>query len=79
MNRIILKPGEEDRILSGHPWVYDNEIAREIPDPSMGAGEGLPAGGLADVESSRKKYLGRAFVNPNSKIRRGYSRPPRRR
>jgi 23S rRNA (cytosine1962-C5)-methyltransferase len=69
MNRIILKPGEEDRILSGHPWVYDNEIAREIADPSVSASDGLPAGGLADVESSRKKYLGRAFVNPNSKIR----------
>ena len=71
MNRIILKPGEEDRILRGHPWVYDNEIASEIadPDPSM-SGEGvfLP-GSLADVESSRKKYLGRAFVNPHSKIR----------
>jgi 23S rRNA (cytosine1962-C5)-methyltransferase len=69
MNRIILKPGEEDRLLSGHPWVYDNEIAREIPDPSMCAGGGLPAGGIADVESSRKRSLGRAFVNPNSKIR----------
>ncbi|MDR2370706.1 MAG: hypothetical protein LBD71_04435, partial [Treponema sp.] len=23
MKRIILKPGEEARILQGHPWVYD--------------------------------------------------------
>ena len=65
MNRIILKPGEEERIRAGHPWVYDNEIAATIvvPDGS------LEPGGIADVESSRKEYLGRAFVNPNSKIR----------
>ncbi len=64
MDRIILKPGEEARILAGHPWVYDNEIARE--EAASGA---LVSGGIADVESSRKRYLGRAIVNPASKIR----------
>lgn len=64
MDRIILKPGEETRILAGHPWVYDNEIGRV----EAAAGDLLP-GGIADVESSRKQYLGRAIVNPNSKIR----------
>ena len=69
MKRIVLKPREERRILMGHPWVYDNEIA------SILAGSGtvaklatLEPGELADVESSNKKYLGRSFVNPNSKI-----------
>lgn len=65
MNRIILKPGEDGRIKAGHPWVYDNEIASVACLP----GESLEPGGIADVESSRKEYLGRAFVNPNSKIR----------
>ena len=80
MKRIILKRGEERRILLGHPWVYDNEIAYVLPGPDAkgpdtgkkGA-EGRPAvlepGETADVESQGKKYLGRAFVNPNSKIR----------
>ncbi|MDR2516642.1 MAG: class I SAM-dependent rRNA methyltransferase [Spirochaetaceae bacterium] len=81
MKRIILKPGEEHRIALGHPWVYDNEIARvlagrstkargraepgaeDAPDAELAAGE------IADVESSRREYLGRAFVNPASKIR----------
>ena len=52
--------------MSGHPWVYDNEIARVIDaqaKPTV-----LEPGELAEVESSRKEYLGRAFVNPNSKI-----------
>ncbi|MDR2743189.1 MAG: class I SAM-dependent rRNA methyltransferase [Treponema sp.] len=66
MKRIILKAGEENRIMRGHPWVYDNEVDRTLD------GAGLPAelepGETADVESSRKRYLGRAFVNPRSKI-----------
>lgn len=61
MKRIILKPHEEKRILSGHPWVFDNEISQVLPSE-------LVPGELADVESSGKKYLGRAFVNPNSRI-----------
>jgi 23S rRNA (cytosine1962-C5)-methyltransferase len=86
MKRIILKPGEEDRILSGHPWVYDNEVALVLegsgrphtaalspPDLSL-----LKPGELADVEvfpdtvrqgvPGRSPYLGRALVNPRSKI-----------
>jgi len=30
LKRIILKPGEEERILLGHPWVYGNEIDRVL-------------------------------------------------
>jgi 23S rRNA (cytosine1962-C5)-methyltransferase len=72
MKRIILKPGEERRILGGHPWVYNNETAR-ILAPIPGGfkpiePEELEGGELADVESSGKTYLGRAFVNPRSKI-----------
>ncbi|MDR2510833.1 MAG: class I SAM-dependent rRNA methyltransferase [Spirochaetaceae bacterium] len=76
IKRILLHKGEEDRILDGHPWVYDNEIDRVL----TGKGEAavpcvLEGGDCADVESSNKRYLGRAFVNPASKIRaRLYSR-----
>ncbi|MDR0722284.1 MAG: class I SAM-dependent rRNA methyltransferase [Treponema sp.] len=65
MKRIILKAGEEERIVSGHPWVYDNEVAR-ILGPKGPAN--LEPGETADVESSGKTYLGRALVNPYSKI-----------
>lgn len=65
MKRIILKSGEEKRLLAGHPWVYDNEVA-EILNASSPAI--LLPGEIADVESSKKQYIGRAFVNPNSKI-----------
>jgi len=59
--RVILARREEERILAGHPWVYDNEI---------GAVEGNPGPGDAvDVESSRKRYLGRGLFSPASRIR----------
>ncbi|WP_461245971.1 class I SAM-dependent rRNA methyltransferase [Treponema sp. R6D11] len=65
MKRIILKQGEEDRILLGHPWVYGNEIDSVLEGKEKAQ---LVPGECADVESARKKYLGRAIVNPNSKI-----------
>ncbi|WP_461256619.1 class I SAM-dependent rRNA methyltransferase [Treponema sp. R80B11-R83G3] len=65
LKRIILKPGEEERILLGHPWAYGNEIDSVLEGKEKAH---LIPGECADVESSRKKYLGRAIVNPNSKI-----------
>ncbi|MDR2020136.1 MAG: class I SAM-dependent rRNA methyltransferase [Treponema sp.] len=72
MKRIILKPGEEKRILAGHPWVYDNEVARVLA-PVPGGFKPIPleeldAGELVDVESAHKTYLGRGFANPHSRI-----------
>ncbi|MDR3302255.1 MAG: class I SAM-dependent rRNA methyltransferase [Spirochaetaceae bacterium] len=72
MKRIILRKGEEERIFRGHPWVYDNEV-RSILE-GKGAAERpvqLFPGELADVESCNKhgeQYVGRALVNPASKI-----------
>jgi 23S rRNA (cytosine1962-C5)-methyltransferase len=65
LKRIILRQGEEDRILLGHPWVYGNEIDSILEGKEQSQ---LVPGECADVESARKKYLGRAIVNPNSKI-----------
>jgi 23S rRNA (cytosine1962-C5)-methyltransferase len=68
--KIVLRPREEDRIRAGHPWVYDNEIAKV---------EGVAeAGSEVEVLDSRRRMLGAAFYNPKSKIRaRIYSRSPR--
>jgi 23S rRNA (cytosine1962-C5)-methyltransferase len=86
MKRIILKPGEERRILAGHPWVYDNEVECVLtgkgrpegndsgPSGSAAHSAVLTPGECADVESSsgagrgRPVYLGRAIVNPASRI-----------
>jgi 23S rRNA (cytosine1962-C5)-methyltransferase len=69
MKRIIVKKGADIRIKHGHPWVWDNEIERVLEGKGEGA---VPAtlvpGETADVETAGKSYLGRAFVNPRSKI-----------
>ena len=68
--RIILRPKEDLRLRAGHPWVYDNEIARVEGEPEPGA--------AVDVFDSRLQAVGSAFWNPASKIRcRIYSRAPR--
>jgi 23S rRNA (cytosine1962-C5)-methyltransferase len=68
MKRILLKHGEEDRIHMGHPWVYDNEAGAVLSGPGDSPPAVLVPGETADVESDRKEYLGRALVNPASKI-----------
>jgi 23S rRNA (cytosine1962-C5)-methyltransferase len=77
MKRIVLKPGKDVRVKRGHPWVWDNEVAAVFEGKGEGKGRGkeepeaeaaLLPGEIADVESARKEYLGRAFVNPQSKI-----------
>ncbi len=50
----------ENSIRAGHPWVYDTEVVKKEP---CGDGE------LADVISSKGRYLGTGLVNSHSKIR----------
>ncbi|MCE5299672.1 MAG: class I SAM-dependent rRNA methyltransferase [Spirochaetia bacterium] len=57
---IILKPGEETRIISGHPWIFDNEIAA-IP-------EDAEDGWLVLVKNSAGLYIGVGYLNQKSKI-----------
>jgi len=57
---ILLKPGEADRIVAGHPWVYQNEIQRLSQQPVDGE--------LVQVKDSRQRFLGTGFFNSQSKI-----------
>ena len=52
---IVLKPGEEQRILSGHPWIFDNEIA-SFP-------ESFNNGSLAFVKTSGGFFAGMGYAN----------------
>lgn len=56
-----MKKGEEDRILAGGLWVFDNEIAKiqQMPNP----------GGVTEVYSDGGRLLGLGFYNGLSKIR----------
>ena len=60
LHTVILKQGEEDRLLAGHPWIYRNEV--EGWPPSVASGD------LVDVVDSRRRFLGRGYLNPRSTI-----------
>jgi 23S rRNA (cytosine1962-C5)-methyltransferase len=57
---IILKPGEADRIVAGHPWIYSSEILRVTKQ--------IPDGDLVQVKDHRQRFLGVGFFNSKSKI-----------
>ncbi len=58
---ITLKPREDIRIRQGHPWIYDNEIARVEGEPQPGT--------EVEVLDARGLHVGYAWYNPYSKIR----------
>ena len=57
---VLLKPGEADRIVAGHPWVYHGEILRLTQPVADGA--------LVQVKDHRQRFLGVGFFNSKSKI-----------
>lgn len=61
MLKVILKKGEDKRIIKGHSWIYDNEIEKV-------EGEVVP-GAIADVYNFKDVFIGRGYINPKSKIR----------
>ena len=57
---LYLKKNEEKRLLSGHSWVYANEVERiEGKDKN---------GSLATVYSKDGKFIGKGYINHASKI-----------
>ena len=57
---VLLKPGEADRIVAGHPWIYAGEILR-LSAP-------VADGELVQVKDHRQRLLGVGFFNSRSKI-----------
>jgi 23S rRNA (cytosine1962-C5)-methyltransferase len=57
---VLLKPGEADRIVAGHPWIYHGEILR-LTAP-------VADGELVQVKDHRQRFLGIGFFNSKSKI-----------
>jgi 23S rRNA (cytosine1962-C5)-methyltransferase len=57
---ILLKPGEADRIIAGHPWVYHGSVLRLTQPAEDGA--------LVQVKDHRQRLLGVGFYNSKSRI-----------
>lgn len=56
----MLKPGEADRVVAGHPWIYHGSVLRMTAQ----AGDGE----LVQVKDHRQRLLGVGFYNSKSKI-----------
>ena len=57
---VLLKPGEADRVVAGHPWIYQSSILR-LTQPARD-------GELVQVKDHRQRLLGVGFYNSKSKI-----------
>jgi 23S rRNA (cytosine1962-C5)-methyltransferase len=58
---VLLKPGEADRIVAGHPWIYEGAVLRTTANPNDGD--------VVQVKDHRQRFLGAGFWNSKSKIR----------
>jgi 23S rRNA (cytosine1962-C5)-methyltransferase len=57
---VLLRPGEADRVVAGHPWIYQGSVLRLTQPASDGA--------LVQVKDHRQRFLGVGFYNSKSKI-----------
>ena len=57
---VIVRPGDADRILAGHPWIYSASILRLTAPAADGA--------LVQIKDHRQRFLGVGFYNSKSKI-----------
>lgn len=58
---VYVKPGEADRLVAGHPWLYDSSVLRVT--------EEVPDGAVVQVKDHRRRFLGVGFYHARSKIR----------
>jgi 23S rRNA (cytosine1962-C5)-methyltransferase len=57
---VLLRPGEADRIVGGHPWIYAKSVLRLTHPAEDGA--------LVQVKDHRQRLLGVGFYNSKSRI-----------
>ncbi|MBI3878878.1 MAG: class I SAM-dependent rRNA methyltransferase [Verrucomicrobia bacterium] len=57
---IILRPGDSERLIAGHPWLYGTSIMRFTKPATDGE--------LVQVKDHRQRFVGSGFYNSKSKI-----------
>jgi len=57
---VLLKPGEADRVVAGHPWIYHGSILRLTAPAADGS--------VVQVKDHRQRMLGVGLYNSKSKI-----------
>jgi len=62
MRSVTLRPETHRRLLTGHPWVYSNEI---VMDP---AAKAIEPGSLVRLLQADGRPLAQAYFNPRTLI-----------
>ena len=57
---VLLRPGEADRVIAGHPWIYSGSIIRLTQPAEDGA--------MVQIKDHRQRFLGVGHYNSKSKI-----------
>jgi 23S rRNA (cytosine1962-C5)-methyltransferase len=60
MTKVFLKKKISRRVVDGHPWIFGNEVGTMEGDAA--------GGGIVDVFSHDKKFVGRGYINLKSQI-----------
>ncbi len=60
MTKVILNKKISRRVENGHPWIFANEIDKVEGDAT--------GGGIAEVFTHDKKFVGKGYINPQSQI-----------
>jgi 23S rRNA (cytosine1962-C5)-methyltransferase len=60
--QVRLQPGGHRRAESGHPWIYSNEIAMDVP------AKALPPGTIVTLRRADERAFGVAIFNPHTLI-----------
>jgi 23S rRNA (cytosine1962-C5)-methyltransferase len=58
---VVLRPGEADRAIAGHPWIYEGSIAKLV--------QPVADGDVVQVKDPRQRFIGVGLYNSKSKIR----------
>jgi 23S rRNA (cytosine1962-C5)-methyltransferase len=58
---VLLCPGDADRIVAGHPWIYEGSVLRCTRPPADG--------GPVQVKDHRQRFIGTGLYNSRSKLR----------
>ena len=60
MTKVSLNKKISPRIANGHPWIYNNEVAKIDSD--------VQGGEIVAVYSHDNKFVGKGYINPKSQI-----------
>ncbi len=58
---VLVRPGEADRLVAGHPWLYEGGVLRLT--------QAVTDGEVVQVKDHRQRFLGVGFYNSKSKLR----------